>query len=222
MIKAFSKIQFSSKKPFPGKKEASFAATHKLTSHYKNIHLAYGISLVFAVLCLCLSYSVITSKTTEDKIFVIDGSRTIHIGPLENFYENKEFLGNISVLVNTAIFDRTPSGIGLPEVAKSLLSPKAYEKLQTEVRAQQEELKAKAIHQKGEVLSIKTVNHKNMPIINIKGQLVINGFFEGMPLVDIKRYQMRFLLTKNPNLTRSGMYPLIVDDFRIQWEEDAI
>ncbi len=201
---------------------AGSPAIKRLISQQQKVHFAYlaAIVTVFASFALCVQ--VFTAEKTDQKILVIDGSQTVHIGPLENALESKEFLGNLSILVNQVIFDRNPSGLGMPEFAKHLFRQDALKKLHLEVESQFEEFKSKSIHQKGEALRIHTTLSGEIPLIKVEGQIIAAGLFEGHPIAESRQYDLRFKLVKNPHLTQAGKYPYIVSDFNIHWKNDEI
>ena len=147
----------------------------------------------------------------------------MHIGPLETISKNSgsEFLRNFGLIVNQVIFDRTPEGLGLPELAKHVFRKDALQKLNDDVKSHLEEFKTKNIHQKAEVVSTEVFFDQNVPVIKLDGEAVLSGVYEGVPLVHGQRYQLLFKLVKNNNLSESGPYPFIVSDFKIKWGEDA-
>jgi hypothetical protein len=201
---------------------ASSPAITRLISQQQKVHFAYLASLACVLGSFALCVQVFTAEKTDQKILVIDGSQTVHIGPLENALESKEFLGNLSILVNQVIFDRTPAGLGMPELAKHLFRQDALKKLNLEVESQAEEFKSKSIHQKGEALRMHTTFSGNIPLIKIEGQIICAGLFEGHPIAESKEYDLRFKLVKNPRLSQSGKYPYIVSDFNIHWKNNEI
>ena len=194
-----------------------------LASEHNKAHVAYVAALVTVLLSLFLVFQCISGMNREERVFVIDGAHTMHIGPLETISKDSgsEFLRNFGLIVNQVVFDRTPEGLGLPELAKHIFRKDALEKLNKDVKEHLEEFKAKNIHQKGEVVSTEVFFDQNIPVIKLDGEAIFSGVYEGVPLVHGQRYQLLFKLIKNSNLSETGLYPFVVSDFRIKWAEDV-
>lgn len=206
---------------------SSSAKTHPvikvLASSHNKERIAYIVTIVSMVLALFFVSRCIVGLNREERVFVIDGAHTMHIGPLETISKNSgyEFLRNFGLIVNQVILDRTPEGLGLPELAKHVFRKDALQKLNDDVKSHLEEFKTKNIHQKGEVISTEVFFDQNIPVIKLDGEAILGGVYEGVPLVHGQRYQLLFKLVKNNNLSESGAYPFIVSDFKIKWAEDA-
>jgi hypothetical protein len=194
-----------------------------LASEHNKAHFAYIVALACGLLSLFLVFQSISGLNREERVFVIDGSKNMHIGPLETISKNSgsEFLRNFGLIVNQVIFDRTPEGLGLPELAKHIFRKDALEKLNQDAKEHLEEFKAKNIHQKGEVVSIEVLFDQKIPVIKLEGEAIFSGAYEGVPLVHGQRYQLLFKMIKNSNLSETGLYPFIVSDFKIRWQDDA-
>ena len=95
----------------------------------------------------------------------------------------------------------------------------ALQKLKNDVNAQKDELKAKNIHQKGEVLNLKTGISEGALIVKIEGQIIAAGSFEGINLSESQKYDLRVIIDKNTNLTEAGLYPFLVSDFVIRRQD---
>jgi len=208
----------------PAKSSSEVSPVVKAFASDRNkTHMAYIVALAYGLLSSFLLYLGISGLNREERVFVIDGANTMHIGPLETISKNSgsEFLRNFGLIVNQVVFDRTPEGLGLPELAKHAFRKDALEKLNQDVKGNLEEFKAKNIHQKGEVVSTEVFFDQNIPVIKLEGEAIFSGVYEGVPLVHGQRYQLLFKLIKNKNLSETGLYPFIVSDFKIRWEEDV-
>lgn len=91
------------------------------------------IAFAFAVACLIFAIiaQVMTVKNMHrpEKVFVIDGTHTLHIGPLEILDQKSPLFTTIALVATQVIFQRSPVGLDLAELMPHLFNEAAIKKL---------------------------------------------------------------------------------------------
>lgn len=206
----FEKMKF-----FKKSKPQEFSRTAKFLTDNKQKKLA----MIFAIGCLV--FAVIAQMVTiacmsrEAKVFVLDGTHTLHIGPLQEI-GNSPLFKEIALVATQVIFQRSSVGLDLPELVPHLFSDPAAKTLMENIQASLPELKAKNLHQKPEVSQILSLFEKDgLRILKVQGNLISAGHFEGIPIMEAHQFKIKIGLTANPNLSEQKRYPFIVSGFNI-------
>lgn len=189
---------------------SNFLAEHQ----QKKMAFAFGI----ACLILAIIAQIITISTMHhnEKVFVIDGTHTLHIGPLEILGQKSPLFTTIALTATQVIFQRSPIGLDLLELMPHLFGENAIKKLQDEIAEKMGELKAKNLHQKPEISKITALAEKDdTRILQVIGNLVSSGVFEGVPLFEAHQFKITFAIKPNKNLSENKLYPFIITDFKI-------
>lgn len=195
--------------------------SHFLAEHeQKKIAFIFGVScLIFAIIAQILT---VKNMTKEEKVFVIDGTNTLHIGPLEILGDQSSIFTTIALTATQVIFQRSPVGLDLSELMTHLFKEEAIKKLNREIAEQIGELKAKNLHQKPEIAQIKFLAEKDgTRILQVTGNLIGLGSFEGNTLTEFHKFRITFAINPNKNLSENKLYPFIIADFNINELEAA-
>lgn len=202
-----------------GKIQASFIPARFSSEHTKK-NIAYIFSFGCLLFCIAILCFVICTLKTEDRVFVVDDSSTISIGLLQTLKNNTEIYHRVALVAAQCVFQISPVGLDLPEIAKSMLSEPAFKKLQEYVKESEQSFQSGNIHQKPEIESIETITEKkNRRIVRVTGNLVQAGLIDGHSIAETKPFNMILAFMINPNLTERGQYPFLIDDFAIQGNE---
>jgi len=214
-MKLFEKMVISNQAK-KNKIRSSFSPiSHFMAEHQqKKIAFAFGIScLVFTILAQVMT---IKNMHREEKVFVIDGSDTLHIGPLEIISQKSPIFTTIALVATQVVFQRSPVGLDLSELMPHLFKEEAMKKLRVDVSEKLGELKAKNLHQKPEISQIKSLAEKDgTRILQVTGNLIGSGVFEGIPLLEAHKFKVTFAINPNKNLSEKKLYPFVIADFKI-------
>lgn len=189
-------------------------------SNFLAEHKQKQIAFVFGIACLVFSIvaQVMTVKNMHrpEKVFVIDGTNTLHIGPLEILGQKSPLFTTIALVATQVILQRSPVGLDLAELMPHLFKEEAMKKLTQDVAKNLGELKAKDLHQKPEISQIKSLAEKDgNRILQVTGTLIGSGIFEGIPLLEAHKFKITFAIRQNQNLSENKLYPFIIADFKI-------
>lgn len=204
----------------PNRHEDDKSRSFSAISNFMSEHQQKKIAFAFAIACLlfALVAQVVTVKNMHrsEKVFVIDGTNTLHIGPLEILSQKSPLFTTIALTATQVIFQRSPVGLDLLELMPHLFSEPAIKKLQDEIGEKLGELKVKNLHQKPEISKITSLAEKDdIRILQVTGNLVGSGVFEGIPLLEAHEFKVTFAIKPNKNLSENKLYPFIIADFKI-------
>lgn len=207
--------------PPPGTKMGAWTPRKMLAAEHQRMWAAFfvAISCLLAALWFGYKKDQATQAVMQQTVFVIDGSGSVHYGPLESVANlNSPLYQNAALLATQATLQRSPVGLNLPEIATSLFNQKSFEKLKKDVEHQLPDIRARDLHQFPEISKIEALSDKKgTRLIRVEGMIVRSGVFGGVPISDQqKKFTIVFAFIPNPNLGQRQQSPLIVSDFRMQ------
>ena len=204
-------------RPEKDRLQSSFSPVSRFLAEHQQKKFAFGFGI--ACLAFAILAQILTIKTfqSEERVFVLDGTNTLHIGPLEKLHSESPIFETIALVATQVIFQRSPVGLDLKELREHLFNNEVIKKLDDEIHKNLDELKAKNLHQKPEISLIKCVAEKNgIRYIHVKGNLIGSGSFEGMPIVEAYQFKLNFAVVPNPKISEQKMYPYIIADYNIK------
>lgn len=179
------------------------------------------IAIFFGVFCLlfttCMQYFYLRELKKPERIFVIDGSRNLHIGPTETLTSDSAFFENLCVLGTQCIFLRSPSGLDISEFLNCLFSESACQKIALDLQKDIDDIKARNLHQKPEISQIKIFKENDgTRQFYIQGNLISAGSIDSIPVSESTPFQILFLIMKNTKISEQATYPYIIKDVHIE------
>ena len=154
-------------------------------------------------------------------VFAVDGSNTIHFGPLDALNIRSPVFQKTALNATQAALQRSPVGLDLPELAQAIFRADAYEHLQKDVTAQLPDLVARDLHLKPEISKITALAEKEgTRLIEVRGQWVGSGVFRNNAIAESPSFQLLIAIVENPNLGDANFAPFIVSDYRLSVGEE--
>ena len=196
---------------------ALFTPALRIASGQDKARRLYYVSLIALSLAAIFPTLYLIVNREPDKVFVLDGDGTIHIGPLESLHPQSSIFQEVLIQVTKAMFDRTSVGIESPEMVKKLFSAKAIQALNKDVQWELPYLESRNVRQQvsiGEIVPIK--NENGYRVYQVTGILNIAGIYKGTKVVDSDPFVVLIALTRNPRWEDKARYPFIVSDFLIR------
>lgn len=174
------------------------------------------VALAAVGFCAVQPFLVIRAYRERERVIVLDGSGTFHVGPLLGFEEATKLHEQHALLACLALFQRNPAGPDFPELLERLFLPEAAKKAKGEQARDAEEFAAKALHQKPEVQKVTVLEtRENQVLVQAEGQLVRTGVVAGQVFTEAPAFTARFTFARNPNLAAGGRYPLAVWNYAV-------
>jgi hypothetical protein len=185
-----------------------------LYAEHVHKYIAYAVAFMSLLVCIgVLGWTFRTSKLQE-RFIALDGSQTFHIGYAS--LDQSPVYHTSALMAAQAHYQRSPVGLDLPELAQAMYSRKAYDSLNSEVRAQVEDLRVRNIHQKPEISEIRALREREgIRFLEVRGELLRSGSFQGMPIAEAEPFAILFALQRNPNLGQRGQYPYVVVNYQV-------
>ncbi len=170
-------------------------------------------------------YLTIRAMKEDEKVVILDPGGTLIYAPLLGFEEAGKLHAYHVRLACLALLQRNPIGPDLPDLMKRLyLEEPARRKAAALYKAQNPEFKKKQIHQKVEVTKIDILDTRKVKdganqsyeavSVRAAGNLVRTGTVNDLEFREPVKFQIEFLLVRNPDLLGNGRLPLVVQDFK--------
>jgi hypothetical protein len=200
----------------------TFGPINSLASDRVQKNIWAGIAIVsllggtIAPLVLWMRFE--KALSARQYVFALDGSQTIHAGPLEDLNMKSEVFSVTALNAAQAALQRSPVGLDLPEMVRGLFTEAAEKELRESVEAQMPDIKARNLHQKPEVSEVTALSEKaGFRILEVKGQLIRAGNLGGTALSEPSLpFQLLLQIKPNPRMNQRGQYPFVVTDFKFR------
>jgi hypothetical protein len=164
-------------------------------------------------------YLLVQLMHQRERVVVLDtNGPTYSISPLMSFEEAKELHEAVALDAAQAMFNRGPAGLDRPDMLKVVFYQQVREKVERMVESENTEFRAKGFHQKLNAVVKASTAADNSVVVNVAGQLIRTGVFEGRVLVETKKFNCNLTLLRNPNMLVNKRYPLAVCDFDIKFQ----
>lgn len=182
---------------------------------HKRIAFFFGVScLIFTI---CAQYFYLRELKKPERVFVIDGSRNLHIGPTETLTSDSAFFENLCVLGTQCIFLRSPSGLDMSDFLNCLFSENSCQKIASDLQRDIDDIKARNLHQKPEISQIKIFKENDgTRQFYIQGNLISAGSIDSIPVSESIPFQILFLITQNSKMSERATYPYLIKDVHIE------
>ena len=118
-------------------------------------------------------------------------------------------------------FNRNPTDFDQPERVSLLFLPEAARDARSDCEQESAYRTARQLHQMAKITRLQYLEASNDRILfTVQGQLIQAGAFNNQPLVSAMPFQLDLELVRNPNLTLSAAFPLVVKRF-LRYENPA-
>jgi hypothetical protein len=196
------------------KRLRGLAPINALYAEHIHKYIAYGVAVVSLMVSAGFIAWAFQVSKMQERFIALDGSNTFHIG--HTSFNEIPLYQTTALLATQAHFQRSPIGLDLPELARSMYAASAYESLSRDVEAGQEDFEVRNLHQKPEISQIRAMREREgLRFIEVRGNLIRSGSFNRMAISESEPFAILFAIQRNPNLGQRGAYPYIVANYRI-------
>jgi hypothetical protein len=184
-------------------------------------NIAFGFAIFVLILCVVCELLTIQSMQTTNYVFAIDGSHTIHAGPLETMDESDRLFKEVALEACQVALNRSPAGDGmdLPELGRNIYRPDAFARLAGDIANTLPDMKTKNLHYKPEINQINVLLSNGIHYVGVSGNCVIVGAYEGTPIAENKGFRCLFSVVRNGRIDRAGEYPYVVADYKVHIDQ---
>lgn len=194
-----------------------FARAHNRQTFY--FLIAVG-SLVISLIAVVY---VTMGKRPKPLVMAVDGTRTIHISPLEDLRGDGPIFSAVAIEATIASMTRSPQGIVNRELFERLFLPEAQEIMRAHLREHMKDIEPRNLRMFPEIATIETLQEEGeVRIINVTGQLNISGSFRGYAIAETEPFSIVYAFVPNPSLALNGMYPFVVTNVKVKEPDLAI
>ncbi|MEO6739403.1 MAG: hypothetical protein ABIP20_04070 [Chthoniobacteraceae bacterium] len=153
----------------------------------------------------------------RERVVIIDPAGTFFVSPLLQFQEARELHAQQSTLATVAFLERNPKGFDHPELVKQMFLKEAYEKARSQWSGEEQEFKAKQLHQKAEIARIEFLETRaDLVLTQISGQLIRGGIFQDRAFTEAVPFTLKLKMRRNPNMVENGRFPTAIQDFKYE------
>jgi len=147
----------------------------------------------------------------KESIVIMDPSGGFHIDPVLGMKEALKMHEYIAKLATIAFLSRNPNGLDNKELLNQTFSNSAIDKVKKELSTDSERFSKRLMHQKAELISIKSVRTSDRKVIcQIKGQIIRTGTYRGQAFQEGMNFVLDLLMLKNPDFGNNLRLPLAV------------
>ena len=144
---------------------------------------------------------------------ILGGDNSYAVAGTVNFDQALPLHQTFAVDAAHALLMRGPKGFDRPDEVKRMFTTHILPKAQEQEQRQNPEFEAKQLHQKVEIFQVRSVADQDRAIVDLTGQLIRTGVFNGRAVSEAKDVQLQFTLVRNPNMLANRRYPLGVWEF---------
>ncbi len=153
----------------------------------------------------------------RERVVIIDPAGTFFVSPLLQFQEARELHAQQSTLATIAFLERNPKGFDHPELVKQMFLKEAHEKARAQWSGEEQEFKAKQLHQKAEIAKIEFLETRaDLVLTQISGQLIRSGIFQDRAFTEAVPFTLKLKMRRNPNMVENGRFPTAIQDFKYE------
>jgi hypothetical protein len=153
----------------------------------------------------------------RERVVIIDPAGTFYVSPLLQFQEARELHAQQSTLAAIAFLERNPKDFDHPDLLKQMFLKQAYAKARAEFTDEEQEFKAKQLHQKAEIAKIDFLETRTDAVLTqVTGQLIRSGVFEERAFTEAVPFTLRLKMLRNPNMVENGRFPTAIQDFKYE------
>lgn len=183
--------------------------------------IGYLLAGGFAVLAILALWYALASERSSRWVYVVDGSGSIHAGPLARLQEGNELFRRLGIRAATLAFLRSSTGDGVVfdqiEEIELMFTPNGRAWLERDAGQQKADFVNRRISQKVYIDSGGVTTPKSGFILQtIKGRLERSGAVQGRPFRSIVPFGAVFTFVRNERLDAVGMYPYLVSDVYLE------
>jgi len=189
-----------------------------LSSHAAQMKLAYGIAALCLIIAAVSPWLLLKEMHSEENVMVLDGSGTIHVGPMERLSAGNKLFMEIAMQASQAMFERSKVGLESTEMVKALFSNNAIRKLNLDMQWQLPDIAAKDLREHATIEKITVVKDAGAGgarFYRVQGFINSAGMVNGSALAYTKPFVLRISFVPNKKMSDLGRYPFIVSDFSI-------
>lgn len=183
----------------------------------RSAFLWFCIAALSLTVALLQPHYLIGKLKQRERVVIIDPAGTYYVSPLLEFEEAKEFHAQQSTLATLAFLQRNPNGFDHPDLLEQMFLKAALGKARQQAGSEQNEFKAKRLHQKPEIGRIDILETRaSFVMTQVSGQLVRTGIFEGKSFSESIPFKLAFRMQRNPDMTKNGRFPTAIQDFKYE------
>lgn len=206
----------------PADVKSSFTPIMRLAAEHQRATLAYAVALAVSMFSTFVVWRAVKDARAPQTTFAIDGSGTVHIGPLEGLNPDATLFKEAGLLMAQTHMLRTPDGLAQPELAHQLYTDEAYKQLKQEVDDDAPLFKSRNYFQQPTIMFVEPVEWGigGKPRCRVKGFIMRNGVIDQLAQRDGPFYfRITYELVANPRVGDRGQYPYKVARYRLTWTD---
>jgi len=174
-------------------------------------------ALVVLIAAALDRYHLVNAFKQRERVVIIDPAGTFYVSPLLKFDDANELHAQQSTLATVAFLQRNPKDFDNPELLKQMFLKAAHEKALSQWSTEEDEFKAKQLHQKAEIAKIDFVETRSDVVLTqVTGQLIRSGVFEDRAFSESMPFTLKLKMLRNPNMVENGRFPTAIQDFKYE------
>ncbi len=183
------------------------------------------VAVLLAVVCVAqpIVLKVLEITKPREKIVVLDNAGNVIISRYEDLFGNKRMVEEIALQSVHCLLTLNAEGMEQKEFLVRLFSASAAKQAEEVVERIREKFPQDfRFFQSVKVFQIKSRTNRDHILVRIEGQAVRTGEFpDGQSFRYEEPLVLRLQLVKNADMMDGKRWPLIVDKFDLQWEQQT-
>ncbi len=187
----------------------------------------FGLAVIALIALLFIQPILLkNAEKQKERVIILSTTGEMIYSQSTDWADASELFIEIGKLSTKAVTMRNPKGFDDQKLIERLFGAGALEKLKKTFEQSHRDFKEKNIHQKGLIsegsilemgkMDIEEKDQKrNTNFVNLllKGQLIRNGFADGLPFKQVLDFTLNLTLVRNDDLMKTPFLPLKVADF---------